>query len=76
MEPVRPSIVSAMGRTAIRLAFGHKNQQRNLKEAELAAYIFDVWTWVNRDYVTMLDAKVVSNHPIHSSTAVVEIIVG
>lgn len=42
---------------------------------EAAAYIFDVWTWVDGDNVAMLDAKVISDNTVDARTTVIEIIV-
>jgi hypothetical protein len=42
---------------------------------EAAAYIFDVWTWVDGDNVAMLDAKIISDNTVDARTTVIEIIV-
>ena len=71
---MRPSIVSAIGSTAIRLAceivsscgvFGFPR-----------AYIFDIRTWVNSDDVSVLDPQVVSDNTVDASRAIIKVVVG
>lgn len=38
-------------------------------------HVFDIGAWVNSDDVAMLDAEVMSDHPVHAGTAIIQIIV-
>jgi hypothetical protein len=42
----------------------------------IKTYVFDVWAWVDSDDVAVLDTKVVSNHTVYTSRAIIKIIVG
>lgn len=39
-------------------------------------YIFDIWTWVDSDNITVLDAEIVANNTIHPGASIIKIIVG
>lgn len=38
-------------------------------------YIFDIWTWVDRDDVAMLDAEIAADNTVDAGTSVIKIIV-
>ena len=70
-----PSIVSAMGRTAIRLACG-RCQQRGSCSVFQSTYVFDVGAGVDGDNVTMLDTEVVADNAVDAGLTILEIVVG
>lgn len=66
-------MVSAIGRTAMRLAYRMVRKIRFMFVK--VTHVFDVWTWVHRDNITMLDSKVVTDDSVHTRTSVIKIIV-
>ena len=42
----------------------------------LETYIFDVWTRVDSHNITMLDTEVVSDHTVHTSASIIQLIIG
>jgi hypothetical protein len=79
-EPVMPSTVSAMGRTAILLACSELVSRTAPGDAvqgmtEKKPYVFDIWAGLDGNHVTVLDPEVVANHSVDASAAVVEILI-
>jgi len=38
-------------------------------------HVFDIRAWVNGNNIAVLDSQVMSNHTIHSRTAIIQIII-
>lgn len=70
-----PSTVSAMGRTAIRLAFFCVRSCRQ-KETGDGTHVFDIGARVDSNHITVLDSQVVADDSVDSGAAVVELLVG
>lgn len=70
-----PSIVSAMGRTAIRLAWWDISIETNTKNVG-STHVFDVRARVNSDNVAVLDTEVVADNTVDASLTILEIVVG
>ena len=70
---MRPSTVSAMGRTAIRLAWYKVSYYFKKPKCDLT-YVFDIWTRVDGDDIAMFDSKIVTDNAVHPCTAVIKII--
>jgi hypothetical protein len=69
-----PSTVSAMGRTAMRLAYAVVSRDK-IESVENDTYIFDVRAGVDGDNITVLDPQVVANDSVYPRRAIVEIVV-
>jgi hypothetical protein len=69
-----PSTVSAMGRTAMRLACVIISRVEN-EAAENDTYVFDVRARVDGDNITVLDSQVVANDTVYPRRAIVKIVV-
>jgi hypothetical protein len=71
---VRPSTVSAIGRTAIRLAWEF------IRPGDcgtvVAAYIFDIWTRVDSDHIAVFDTEIVSHNTVDTRATVIQVIIG
>ena len=68
--------MSAIGRTAIRLAFVRLASATVSKFGYWLTYVFDVGARMNGDNIAVLDTKIVANNAVHSSATVIQIIVG
>lgn len=71
-----PSTVSAMGRTAMRLACGLVSWKCLVYIAEQETHVFDVRARVDGDDIAVLDAQVVADHSVYPRRAIIEVVVG
>jgi hypothetical protein len=70
-----PSTVSAMGSTAMRLAYEGVSDALEIRIWE-DTYVFDVRARVDGDNIAVLDTQVVANNTVYPRRAVVEVVVG
>ena len=67
--------MSAIGRTAIRLAYNGGRLDSKRSSADIDTYIFDVWARVDCDDISVLHPQVVSDHSIYPCRAIIELII-
>lgn len=72
-EPVRPSTVSEIGSTAIRLACGVVSCSKLALSEE--TYVFDIGACMYCDNVAVLDSEIVPNHTVHPGASIIKVIV-
>ena len=70
-----PSTVSAIGSTAMRLAFAGVSIGKPSTK-NLPTHIFDIRARVNRNDITMLDTKVVADDTVETGAAIIKIVIG
>lgn len=72
---MRPSTVSEIGRTAIRLACYIVSNCRAQSRVP-GPYIFDIWARVHGDHIAVLHAQVMSHNTVDTGAPIIEVVIG